>query len=242
MFSSQQWQKNFHFSLHTCKCEGDHEITEAYLVATTTREFGRTVPKRTLVASNKLSLLYDECSHDVKNKLVSFVAIDNKAWYFCVTCVPILQSTCNYVLTCQSFTWRTVSRWTRARFIRAITTIVISVTVPHARNTAIVVADKITVRTIIQAGFVVICQMMVISTGASVPATGPKQTQTRAGRTGTRWREGRLEKGMNYLKQDRDDIWFTVHYLAPWYRLKEESMSIIFSSCNHEVYERLGCG
>ena len=64
---------------YTCKCEGDHEITEAYLVAAMTREFGRTVPKRTLVASNKLSLLYDECSHDVKNKLVLLVAIDNKA-------------------------------------------------------------------------------------------------------------------------------------------------------------------
>ena len=72
--------KKFSFLLaYTCKCEGDHEITEAYLVATTTREFGRTVPKRTLVASNKLSLLYDECSHDVKNKLVLLVAIDNKA-------------------------------------------------------------------------------------------------------------------------------------------------------------------
>ena len=63
---------------NTCKCEGDHEITEAFLVATMIREFGRTVPKRTLVVSNKLSLLYDECFHDVKNKLVSLVAIDTK--------------------------------------------------------------------------------------------------------------------------------------------------------------------
>ena len=63
---------------YTCKCEGDHEITEAYLVAPMTRELGRTVPKRKVV-SNKLSLLYDECSHDVKNKLVLLIAIDNKA-------------------------------------------------------------------------------------------------------------------------------------------------------------------
>ena len=64
---------------NTCKCEGDHEITEAYLVAAMTREFGRTVPRRTLVVPNKLSLVYDECSHDVKNKLALLVAIDNKA-------------------------------------------------------------------------------------------------------------------------------------------------------------------
>ena len=64
---------------YTCKCEGEHEITEAYLVAPMTRELGRTVPKRKVVVSNKLSLLYDECSHDVKNKLVLLIAIDNKA-------------------------------------------------------------------------------------------------------------------------------------------------------------------
>ena len=43
-----------------------------------TNEFNRAVAERTPVVANKLSLFYDEYSHDTKKRLVLLVATDNE--------------------------------------------------------------------------------------------------------------------------------------------------------------------
>ena len=63
------------------------------------------------------------------------------------------------------------------RFIRAISTIIISITSPHAGYTVIICTYKITVRTVVQTSLAVICQMKVVWTGTMVPPSGLKQAK-----------------------------------------------------------------
>lgn len=119
-------------------------------------------------------------------------------------------------------TWWAVSWWTRGRLIRAISTVIISITTPHARNAQIIVADEVTVSAVVQTSFPVICQVEIVWAGTTVAPSGLEQTKAGTGGVCTRGGEGRLTKRMNYLKYARktkvyltyqDELWWPSHAL-----------------------------
>lgn len=95
-----------------------------------------------------------------------------------------------------------MSWWTGGGLIRAISTVIISITTPYARNTEIVVADKVTVSAVVQTSFPVVCQVEVVRAGTTVTSSGLKQTKACTGGVCTRGGEGGLTQRMNYLKYE----------------------------------------
>ena len=95
-----------------------------------------------------------------------------------------------------------MSWWTGGRLIRTVSTVIIPVTAPHARDAQIIVADEVAVRAVVQTCFLVICQVKIVRAGTTVTPSGFEQTKAGTGGVCTRRGEERLTKRMNDLKHD----------------------------------------